>query len=225
MPKGEVPGEWYAPTQPMPTKPAPYGVQHVNADTIIDFTPELHAKGLALIQHYRTGGPVRAAQSFDAGRHLGTRCWPPAFQGGTNWPGGCYDPETRRVFVFTQNTAEVVGVVKGDLKFTENEYVRGVAGVTSRPAAPMGDTSAGPGTNNAQGINSGDGFRAGQNTVDGLPILKPPYGTHHRDQSGDRQHRLADRPWRNAGRHQEPSGAEGLERFRAPDAPVCWAQW
>jgi quinoprotein glucose dehydrogenase len=101
----------------------------------------------------------------------------PGFQGGTNWPGGCYDPETHRVFVFTQNTAEVVGIVKGDPKFTENEYVRGVAGVTSRPAAPMGGDSAGSGTNNAPGANSGDGFRAGQNTVDGLPILKPPYGS------------------------------------------------
>lgn len=176
VPKGEVPGEWYAPTQPMPTKPAPYGVQHVNADTIIDFTPELHAKGLALIKHYRTGGPFEPPSLSTPDGTWGTLL-APGFQGGTNWPGGCYDPQTHRVFVFTQNTAEVVGVVKGDPKFTENEYVRGVAGVTSRPAAAMGDTSAGPGTNNAQGINSGDGFRAGQNTVDGLPILKPPYGT------------------------------------------------
>jgi quinoprotein glucose dehydrogenase len=41
----------------------------------------------------------------------------------------------------------------------------------------MGDTSAGPGTNNAQGVSGKDGFRSGQNTIDGLPILKPPYGT------------------------------------------------
>ena len=71
----------------------------------------------------------------------------------------------------------MVGVVKGDPRFTENEYVRGVAGVTSLPAAAMGDTSAGPGTNNAQGVSGKDGFRSGQNTIDGLPILKPPYGT------------------------------------------------
>ena len=176
VPKGEVPGEWYAPTQPIPTKPAPYGVQHVNADTIIDFTPELHAKGLALIKRYRTGGPFEPPSLSTPDGTWGTLL-APGFQGGTNWPGGCYDPETHRVFVFTQNQADVVGVVKGDPKFTENEYVRGVAGVTSRPAAAMGDVSAGPGTNNAQGVNSNDGFRSGQNTIDGLPILKPPYGT------------------------------------------------
>jgi len=176
VPKGEVPGEWYAPTQPIPTRPAPYGVQHVNAGTIIDFTPELHAKGLALIKHYRTGGPFEPPSLSTPEGTWGTLL-APGFQGGTNWPGGCYDPETHRVFVFTQNTAEVVGIVKGDPKFTENEYVRGVAGLTSRPAAPMGGDSAGSGTNNAPGANSDDGFRAGQNTVDGLPILKPPYGS------------------------------------------------
>ena len=31
-------------------------MQSVNADTIIDFTPELHAKGLQLISRYQTGG-------------------------------------------------------------------------------------------------------------------------------------------------------------------------
>jgi quinoprotein glucose dehydrogenase len=176
VPAGEVPGEWYAPTQPMPSKPAPYGVQSVNADTILNFTPELHAKGLALIRRYKTGGPFEPPSLSTPEGTWGTLL-APGFQGGTNWPGGCYDPETHRVFVFTQNVAEVVGVVKGDPRYTENEYVRGVAGVTSRPAAAMGDASAGPGTNNAQGVTATNGFRSGQNTIDGLSILKPPYGT------------------------------------------------
>jgi quinoprotein glucose dehydrogenase len=176
VPKGDVPGEWYAPTQPIPSRPAPYGTQNVNADTILDFTPELHAKGMALIKHYKTGGPFEPPSLSTPEGTWGTLL-APGFQGGTNWPGGCYDPQTHRVFVFTQNLAEPIGVVKGDPRYTENEYVRGIAGVISRPAAPMGDVSAGPGTNRAVGITSADGFRAGQNTVDGLPILKPPYGS------------------------------------------------
>ena len=151
-------------------------MQHVGPDTILDFTPELHARGLALIKRYKTGGPFEPPSLSTPEGTWGTLL-APGFQGGTNWPGGCYDPETHRVFVFTQNVAEVVGVVKGDPRYTENEYVRGVAGVTSRPAAAMGDASAGPGTNSAQGVTANDGFRAGQNTIDGLPILKPPYGT------------------------------------------------
>ncbi len=33
-PAGDVPGEWYSPTQPIPSKPPAYDVQSVNADTI-----------------------------------------------------------------------------------------------------------------------------------------------------------------------------------------------
>ena len=43
--KGEVPGEWYSPTQPMPTKPAAYAKNGTSLDDLIDFTPELHAAG------------------------------------------------------------------------------------------------------------------------------------------------------------------------------------
>jgi quinoprotein glucose dehydrogenase len=49
VPKGDVPGEWYSPTQPIPVKPPPYDVQSVDASTVIDFTPELHAKALRLL--------------------------------------------------------------------------------------------------------------------------------------------------------------------------------
>jgi len=44
-PKGDVPGEWYSPTQPMPVKPAPYGRNGFSVDDLIDFTPELKAQG------------------------------------------------------------------------------------------------------------------------------------------------------------------------------------
>jgi quinoprotein glucose dehydrogenase len=55
VPKGDVPGEWYSPTQPFPTKPPPYDVQNVDPSTVIDFTPELHAKALRMLSKYRTG--------------------------------------------------------------------------------------------------------------------------------------------------------------------------
>ena len=44
VPKGDVPGEWYSPTQPFPTKPPAYDRQGVTLDDLIDFTPELHAR-------------------------------------------------------------------------------------------------------------------------------------------------------------------------------------
>src|SRR5919199_1795606 len=41
VPQSDVPGEWYSPTQPYPTKPPAYDLQGVTTDALIDFTPEL----------------------------------------------------------------------------------------------------------------------------------------------------------------------------------------
>src|SRR5579871_586278 len=54
-PKGDVPGEWYSPTQPFPTKPPAYDRQGVTPDDLIDFTPELHAEALKLTSLYKFG--------------------------------------------------------------------------------------------------------------------------------------------------------------------------
>jgi quinoprotein glucose dehydrogenase len=108
---GDVPGEWYSPTQPILSKPPAYDVQEVTPDTIIDFTPELHAEGLKLIAHYKTGGgiyipPTMATREGRWGSlmTLGT-------QGGTNWPGGSYDPETQTVYVFSETTVTTMGII------------------------------------------------------------------------------------------------------------------
>ena len=53
--KGDVPGEWYSPTQPFPTKPPPYERTGVSVDDLIDFTPELRAEAVALSKKYAMG--------------------------------------------------------------------------------------------------------------------------------------------------------------------------
>ena len=53
--KGDVPGEWYAPTQPFPTKPPAYDRQGVSIDDLIDFTPELRAEAVKLVAKYKIG--------------------------------------------------------------------------------------------------------------------------------------------------------------------------
>jgi quinoprotein glucose dehydrogenase len=172
-PAGDVPGEWYSPTQPLPSKPVPYGTTSVNADTIIDFTPELHAKALKLISHYNTGDIFQPPTLATLDGKWGSLCTP-AFQGGTNWPGGCYDPETHKVFVFAETTVEPGSIVPGDHKVTEFDYVRGVLGTTQVATTGMG--AEGGGANRREGPASSDGFHPGQVTVDGLPLMKPPYG-------------------------------------------------
>src|SRR5260221_13203504 len=55
VPKGDVPGEWYSPTQPFPTKPAGYDRQGVTVDDLIDFTPELRTEALKVVSKYKMG--------------------------------------------------------------------------------------------------------------------------------------------------------------------------
>ena len=50
-----MPGEWYAATQPFVTKPAPYDLQGVSIDDLIDFTPELRAEAVKLVSRYKIG--------------------------------------------------------------------------------------------------------------------------------------------------------------------------
>src|SRR5205807_1985013 len=100
--KGNVPGEWYAPTQPFPTKPPAYSRNGVSTDEMIDFTPELRAEGLKLASRYKLGPiftppVVSKIEGPRATLTLGTA------QGGTNWPGASYDPETHIVYASACN--------------------------------------------------------------------------------------------------------------------------
>src|SRR5205085_10328719 len=53
--KGEVPGEWYSPTQPFPTKPPAYARQSVTVDDLIDFTPALRPQALPVVENVKLG--------------------------------------------------------------------------------------------------------------------------------------------------------------------------
>src|SRR6478672_6898076 len=53
--KGDVPGEWYSPTQPFVTKPAPFDRQGVSVDDLIDFTPALHEEAIKTVANYKIG--------------------------------------------------------------------------------------------------------------------------------------------------------------------------
>jgi len=183
VPKGDVPGEWYSPTQPIPTKPPPYDVQSVDASTVIDFTPELHAKALRLLSHYRSG-PVYTPPSLSRADGTWGTLTSLATQGGTNWPGGCYDPETHTVYTFSETTVAVDGLVPGNPRFTDADYVRGTFSAAPTRAAVIqgGEEYLAPPTAvaNAAAAAPGAGgtqeFRPGVVTIDSLPLMKPPYG-------------------------------------------------
>ena len=108
VPQGDVPGEWYSPTQPMPTKPPAYERMDVTLDDLIDFTPELHQQAVQLVSKYKIGPlftpPV--VSKIDGPLATLTRS-----QAGTNWEGGSYDPEHHIVYVFSTGNIGAYGLV------------------------------------------------------------------------------------------------------------------
>ena len=176
--KGDVPGEWYAPTQPFPTKPPAYDNQGVSIDSLINFTPELRAEAEKLVSKYRIGPIFTAPSVSKADGTLGTIVSPGA-TGGTNWPGGSYDPETHTVYVFSQTAIALLGLVPSpDAKLSDMDYIQGTAGVVPRGSRPMGaPPAAAPGGRGTAPGAGGGGEGGGPGlTVQGLPLLKPPYG-------------------------------------------------
>jgi len=177
VPKGDVPTEWYAPTQPFPTKPPAYDNQGVLPESLINFTPALHEEAMKLVSKYKIGPIFTPPVVSKIDGPLATLVSPGA-QGGSNWPGGSYDPETHTVYVFSQSAIAVLGLIPpGDPKVSDMDYINGMAGVAPRPrramgAPPLPERPAAASA--APGGRGGGGF--GGLTVQGLPLLKPPYG-------------------------------------------------
>jgi len=188
VPQSDTPGEKSSKTQPFPTKPAPYARQYLRMEDLIDFTPELHAKALDVIKQYRVGPMFNPAVVSKLGGPIKTLSLNNA-SGGTNWPGGGYDPETQTVFVPALNAGVVTrGLVEPPPGYSDAKYLEGEAGQPFTVAGGPGFGSASDApkvsADNArlaaiiaktgQTPAAGPAARA---TVDGLPLLKPPYGT------------------------------------------------
>jgi quinoprotein glucose dehydrogenase len=172
--KGDVPGEWYSPMQPFPTKPPAYSRNGISVDELIDFTPDLRTEAMQLVSKFKIGPiftpPVLSKiQGPLATLTVGTAA------GGTNWPGGSYDPETHTVYVQACNACLFpFGLVPPPNKeFSDMDYVQGIAGQEVRMTYGPGE---GAGADAAPPPASGAAGRITL-TVQGLPLLKPPYGT------------------------------------------------
>ena len=188
VPKGDVPGEWYAATQPFPTKPPAYGRQAVTVDDLIDFTPEMRAQAVKNFQLYKTGPMfvppiVSVAGGPLAALTIGT------LNGGTNWPGAGYDPETHVVFAPASNASLApIGLIEPPKEFgSDLRYVMGTAGQPFLEREGPGFGSAAdapqrrptpiplPGAPAAAGRGAA-AAPANPLAVQGLSLVKPPYG-------------------------------------------------
>jgi quinoprotein glucose dehydrogenase len=143
VPAGDVPGEWYSPTQPHPTRPAPFDRQGVTEDDLIDFTPELRALALESVEDFRLSEsiftPPSLTEATDGTRGLLSL---PSSTGGSNWESSALDPETGILYVPSRTQLQVLSLSKN----------------------PESDID----------LSQGFGVRAPR--IQGLEIIKPPYG-------------------------------------------------
>jgi len=190
--KGDVPGEWYSPTQPFPLdahgKPFAYDRNGFAHDDLIDFTPDLRAEGEKVISKYKIGPIFTPPTVSKVAGPLGTLSMA-INGGGTVWAGGSYDPETHIMYVYSRKSPGALGLVKPDPTKNDMNYVQGSALTGARATNPMGAApgrpviviappaaDAPPAPEGAGGGGGGENAGAGL-TVQGLPIMKPPYGS------------------------------------------------
>jgi quinoprotein glucose dehydrogenase len=121
--RGDVPGEWYSPTQPMPTRPPAYGMAGIpSIDDLIDFTPELRGQAEKLVSKYRIGPIFTPIVVSKPDGPYGTIIT----TGVTNWPGGSFDPESHILYVHASTGIIANGLVPGDPRRTEFSWVSGM---------------------------------------------------------------------------------------------------
>jgi quinoprotein glucose dehydrogenase len=126
VPRSNVPGERTAATQPFPTKPPPFDLQGSQQENLIDFTPELRKEALEIVSRYTTGPLFTPPTIRDdgPGGNLGT-IQMPGSQGGANWHGAAFDPETQRFYVPSMHSPFVADIEPGDSEFTDLRYIKG----------------------------------------------------------------------------------------------------
>jgi quinoprotein glucose dehydrogenase len=151
-----MPGEIPSPTQPFPTKPAPFDYQGMTIDDLVDFTPEIRAMALEAVDGFRLGPLFTPLDRPIEGVTRGTVMRPPP--GGTaGWAGAAVDPETGILYIPSFNQPAVVSLYPPD----------------SGIGATVAFTHGAPESQRLEQIRAGRGV--GPLMPQGLPLVKPPY--------------------------------------------------
>ena len=135
VPQSTVPGERLSPTQPFPTRPAPFDRQGITENDVIDFTPELRKEALAVLEKYNDG-PLFTPPSLQK-----PTIFMPGIAGGASWSGAACDPETGILYVPSITLPFAATIAKSPLPHAD--YIGTLAPVE---------------------------------TMQGVPLWKPPYG-------------------------------------------------
>jgi len=164
VPPSDIPGEELAKTQPFPTKPAPFDLQGVTENDLIDFTPQLRAQALEIIKHYRYGPLFTPPTLYRDDTMRGTVQAPNA-TGAANWSGSGADPDTGYVYVPSKTTVGMMTLTPLPSGLARWPTVAPLDG-TPLPYVPNGKIGP-PSIHPAR--------PAPPTGPQGLPLAKPPY--------------------------------------------------
>jgi quinoprotein glucose dehydrogenase len=199
--QSEVPGEETSPTQPIPSRPAPYSQQGFAESDVIDYTPAIRDSALKLARRCRMGPYYIPPSPLDGKGKNGptfTCSWySPGASGGVNIDGGAaVDPETGMIYVggiTGMSTTEVAKDPCSELDYTQaaGDGPRISCGKIGAPEPPPGYMPPPPAEGGRGGRGRGEGARGGARgggqaaappscggrggvpTIGGISILKP----------------------------------------------------
>jgi quinoprotein glucose dehydrogenase len=154
VPQSTVPGEVLSETQPFPTKPAPFDIQGVSVNDLIDWTPQIRQQAINAFADYQMGPlfnpPIQRGN--ESGKRAAMFC--PGGGGGANITSpSVADPTTGYLFVSSQSRCSPIILVPGEEADLQYEL-------------PTGTTFA--------QYASGPGAGAPRHPQD-IPLFKPPF--------------------------------------------------
>ena len=162
-----VPGEQLSPTQPWPTKPAPFELQGRTEDDLIDYTPEIRQMAYDYAKENNLffplfNPPVVEGSEHDEWPGAGLTC--PGGGGGANiYAPAVADPVQGIMYVASASGCSTAKLMPGIESPLDGDHQ---TGTTHSPWSRSADSGFGPGA-------SGRPDRA---TLDGLPLWKGPVG-------------------------------------------------
>ena len=108
--QSDIPGERLHPTQPFPTKPAPFDRQGISEDDLIDFTPEIAEAAREMAKEYVLG-PIFTPPIVRGSNGKRSTFVVPGAGGGANFPGATVDPETGIIYIPSATLPHGMGLV------------------------------------------------------------------------------------------------------------------
>jgi quinoprotein glucose dehydrogenase len=154
VPASLIPGEQLSETQPFPTRPLPYDNQGLTEDALIDFTPELRAQMLEILDEYQIGPLFNPPLHRDNDLGKKAALWCPGDIGGVNIDGpAAADPHSGILYVTSRKHCSYRIPAPGN----ERDAV-----LNEPTGTTIADYVVLPGYGGVQG-------------PDGLNMFKPPY--------------------------------------------------